>query len=170
MLLRPFLAGRRTEGDVIASLKRVLRDALGAAPGEPARGPDLRLATAALLLEMARADREESAEERRTAGRVLARYFSIERAAAETLLKRADECLAHSVSLYEFTRVLNDTLTPEQRRQVVQGVAEVAAADGHFDKHEQHLLSKLAELLHLRRAEYATIRASVLEARADAAD
>jgi uncharacterized tellurite resistance protein B-like protein len=155
---------------VIPKLKRLLREALG--EGERPNGGqkhDLRLATAALLLEMARADREETAEERRTAETMLAKYFSIECSAAEELLARADESLQHAVSLYEFTRVLNDTLSPAERRQVVQMVAEVAAADGQFDKHEQHLLSKLADLLHLRRAEYATIRASVLQRRTDPA-
>jgi uncharacterized tellurite resistance protein B-like protein len=154
---------------MISSLKKLLREQLG---GQSAGGggPDLRLATAALLLEMARADRGETAEERRTAEALLARHFAIEKGAAERLLAQAAARLAHAVSLYEFTRVLNDTLSPQERRAVVQMVGEVAAADGRFDKHEQHLLSKLADLLHLRRAEYASIRASVLQRNADAPD
>lgn len=152
---------------MISRLKQLLRDALGEdEQGEG--GHDLRLATAALLLEMARADREETPEERQAAEGLLARHFSLEREAAEALLARADESLHHAVSLYEFTRVLNDTLSPPERRAVVQMIAEVAATDGRFDKHEQHLLSKLADLLYLRRAEYAMIRASVLQRRTDA--
>jgi len=148
---------------MIAKLKELLRESLGVPDtGEAGGGHDLRLATAALLLEMARADRNETEAERRAAGDVLARHFALEQGAAEALLARADSYLEHTVSLYEFTRVLNDTLSPEERREVVRLVAQVAASDGVFDKHEQHLLSKLADLLHLRRAEYATIRASVL--------
>lgn len=153
---------------MIAKLKQLLRESLGEQDQEAGGGHDLRLATAALLLEMARADREEAPEERRLVETLIARHFSMERAAAEALLARADQSLDHAVSLYEFTRVLNDTLTAPERRTVVQMVAEVAAADGRFDKHEQHLLSKLADLLYLRRAEYATIRASVLQRRTDA--
>ena len=147
---------------MIDKLKLLLRDALAGPDAGEESGIDLRLATASLLLEMARADDEEQPEERKAAGEMLARHFSIEREAAEALLARADERLTHAVSLYEFTRVLNDTLSPAERRRVVQMVAEVAASDGHFDKHEQHLLSKLADLMHLRRAEYAAIRASAL--------
>jgi uncharacterized tellurite resistance protein B-like protein len=152
---------------MIGKLKQLMREALGEEEGVEG-GHDLRLATAALLLEMARADREETPEERRVAEAMLARHFSIERSAAENLLARADESLQHAVSLYEFTSVLNDTLTPEERREVVRMVGEVSATDGRFDKHEQHLLSKLADLLHLRRAEYASIRASLLQRGADA--
>lgn len=152
---------------MITKLKQLLRDTLGEQESEDG-GHDLRLATAALLLEMARADHEETPAERRAAEAMLARHFAIERTAAEALLARADDSLQHAVSLYEFTRVLNDTLSAAERRAVVQMVAEVAAADGHFDKHEQHLLSKLADLLYLRRAEYANIRASVLERHTDA--
>lgn len=152
---------------MIAKLKQLLRDALGEQQQEEGSGHDLRLATAALLLEMARADREEAPEERQAVETLIARHFSLEQAAAEALLARADQSLDHAVSLYEFTRVLNDTLSPAERRTVVQMVAEVAAADGRFDKHEQHLLSKLADLLYLRRAEYAAIRAAVLQRQTD---
>ena len=148
---------------MIARLKNLLRDALGENQPDSDGAHDLRLATAALLLEMARADREETAAERATAEAMLARHFSLERAAAEALLARAEDTLHEAVSLYEFTRVLNDTLTAAERRAVVEMVAEVAATDGRFDKHEQHLLAKLADLLHLRRAEYAGIRAGVLQ-------
>jgi uncharacterized tellurite resistance protein B-like protein len=147
---------------VIARFKQLMREALGDEEGVEG-GHDLRLATAALLLEMARADREETAEERQAAEALLARHFAIERSAAEDLLARAEDSLRHSVSLYEFTSVLNETLTPAERREVVRMVGEVAATDGRFDKHEQHLLSKLADLLHLRRAEYATLRAALVE-------
>jgi uncharacterized tellurite resistance protein B-like protein len=153
---------------LIAKLKQLLRDALGEDQPGAEGGHDLRLATAALLLEMARADREETPEERQTAEAMLARHFSIEREAAEGLLARAEQSLHHAVSLYEFTRVLNDTLSAAERRTVVEMVAEVAATDGRFDKHEQHLLAKLADLLHLRRAEYASIRAAVLSRGGDA--
>jgi uncharacterized tellurite resistance protein B-like protein len=31
---------------------------------------------------------------------------------------------------------------------------EVALSDGHFDKHERHLLSKVADLIYVRRSDY----------------
>jgi len=147
---------------VIGKLKKLLVETLGEDDGQGG-GHDLRLATAALLLEMARAGDEETPEERLEAETMLARHFAIERDAAEELLGRAADSLEHSVSLFEFTRVLNTTLSAAERRKVVEMVAEVAASDGNFDKHEQHLLSKLADLLHLRRAEYASIRADALQ-------
>jgi len=96
---------------MIGKLRQIFEDALSGASPAPSSGHDLRVATAALLLEMARADREQA---------------------------------------------------PEERRSIVALVGDVAAADGVFEKHEQHLLSKLADLLHLRKSEYGVIRASVL--------
>jgi uncharacterized tellurite resistance protein B-like protein len=77
---------------MISKLKQLLRDALGA--GQPAGdgGHDLRLATAALLLEMARADREETPRSGVRRGHAGAAF--LDRAgAAEALLARADESL-----------------------------------------------------------------------------
>jgi uncharacterized tellurite resistance protein B-like protein len=147
---------------MIGKLRQILEEALAGTSPTPASGHDLRVATAALLLEMARADRDQAPEERDAALGVLTRHFALEQDAAQTLLERAEGEVEGSVSLYEFTSVLNETLSSEERRRIVELVAEVAAADGHFDKHEQHLLSKLADLLHLRRAEYAVIRAFVI--------
>ncbi len=147
---------------MIGKLRDIFEEALTGTAEKPEGGHDLRLATAALLLEMARADREEAAAERRLAHELLTAHFAMQGSAADELLARADEAVAGSVSLYDFTSVMNETLSPEERRRVVELVADVAAADGRFDKHEQHLLSKLADLLHLRRGEYAGIRASVI--------
>ena len=147
---------------MIGKLRQILEDALVGTGPAAAPGHDLRLATAALLLEMARADRDQAAEETEAALALLRSRFSLEEDGARALLARAEASVAGSVSLYDFTSVLNATLSPEERRRIVELVGEVAAADGRFDKHEQHLLSKLADLLHLRKSEYAVIRASVL--------
>ncbi len=147
---------------MIGKLRQILEDALAGASPAPSSGHDLRVATAALLLEMARADRDQSPEESEVALRLIRSRFSMEAGAAEALLARAEAEVAGSVSLYDFTRILNETLTPEERRSIVALLGDVAAADGVFEKHEQHLLSKLADLLHLRKSEYGVIRASVL--------
>ena len=147
---------------MIGKLRQILEDALAGASPAPSSGHDLRVATAALLLEMARADRDQSPEESEVALRLIRSRFSMEAGAAEALLAKAEAEVAGSVSLYDFTRILNETLTPEERRSIVALLGDVAAADGVFEKHEQHLLSKLADLLHLRKSEYGVIRASVL--------
>ena len=147
---------------MMGKLRQIFEDALSGASPAPSSGHDLRVATAGLLLEMARADREQAPEEREIALRLLSSRFSMEAGAAEALLGKAEAEVEGSVSLYDFTRILNETLTPEERRSIVALVGDVAAADGVFEKHEQHLLSKLADLLHLRKSEYGVIRASVL--------
>jgi uncharacterized tellurite resistance protein B-like protein len=39
----------------------------------------------------------------------------------------------------------------------------VALSDGHFDKHERHLLSKISDLIYVRRADYNRIVARLLD-------
>ena len=63
---------------MIAKLRQLLRTHLGAGEGaRDADGLELGLATATLLMEVARADSRISEEERQTVGRLIERHFSI---------------------------------------------------------------------------------------------
>jgi uncharacterized tellurite resistance protein B-like protein len=66
---------------------------------------------------------------------------------------------------HRFTSTLNERFTQEQKIQVVEAMWRIAFADGHLDVHENHLISKVAGLLHVTHGEYI---AAKLHARAAA--
>jgi len=55
---------------------------------------------------------------------------------------------------HRFTTRLNDPFTHAQKIQVVENMWQVAYADTHLDAHENHLISKMAGLLHVTHGEY----------------
>jgi uncharacterized tellurite resistance protein B-like protein len=148
---------------MIGALKRLLNDL---AAGQPETREDddhaLRVATAALLVEMARADQGSTDQERERIQRLLSDHYSLEAHEAEALLAAADRRADHAVSLHEFTAMLHESLDESEKRDVVAMLIRTALADGHFDDHEQHLLGKVADLLYLRRSDYVMLRAQVL--------
>ena len=108
------------------------------------------VATAALLVEMMRADYEVQPEERDAVLRALAAAFD-DLSAEETrdLLARAEERADDATSLYEFTQHINRRLDHEQKAHVVELLWRVAYADGDLDKYEEHLVRRIADLIHV---------------------
>ena len=73
-------------------------------------GPDqhgLQLATAALLFEMLRADDDEHPDERHTLERALQKCFALSESETRQLSQLADREAAESVSLHQFTGLIN---------------------------------------------------------------
>ena len=59
-----------------------------------------------------------------------------------------------SISFYEHTRILNDQLDYDQKKEVLNSVWAIAFADGEMDKHEEHLIRRIAELLYLNHKDF----------------
>ena len=111
------------------------------------------VATAALLVEMMRADYAVEAGERDTVLQALAAAFpDLTTAESRALLARAEERADDATSLYEFTRIVNDRFGPKQKAHVIELLWRVAYSDGDLDKYEEGLVRRIADLLHVPHA------------------
>lgn len=117
----------------------------------PAQSQDdkLPLAACALLVEVMRIDGEVSEAERRTVLEAMAQTFDLPGERLEELLALAEREVAEAVDQYQFTRLINERFTPEEKARLVEMLWRVAFADGRLDKHEEYVIRKLTELLHL---------------------
>ena len=134
-------------------LRKLLRQSSEKAPA--ASGEDeQRLAAAVLLLEVARADYAHAPAERAALRAGLAREFGVPEAALDALLDQAELRAKQSVSLFDFVQTLNRTMSQDAKRALLKLLWEVAHADGRVDPHEEHLLRRIADLLHLSHADF----------------
>jgi len=113
------------------------------------RPHDIRIATCALLLEMSNIDGEFSALERESIISILKRNFDLSDEHATTLLEASNEELKGSIDIWQFTNLINQNYSIEEKIRVVEMVWGVVYADGKLDKHEDYLVHKLATLLRL---------------------
>ncbi|GAB3678784.1 tellurite resistance TerB family protein [Salinisphaera aquimarina] len=120
-----------------------------------------RIAAAVLLLEMAHADNRHDDEEYEEIRRQLKTHFRLDDAETEELINAATPRAEQAVSLYKFLKTLNDGLSPEEKRQVLEMLWRVAYADRHLDAHEEHLLREIAELLYLPHSEFIRAKLAV---------
>ena len=121
----------------------------------------VRLATGVLLFEIVRADGKVAEAERTVMRTALQSTFGMSSAECDELMKTAEEQSRTATSLYEFTSVIDAEFTNEQKKRIVELLWLVAFADGAKDFTEEHLVRKIAGLLHVAHPDFidAKIRA-----------
>ena len=115
-----------------------------------ARERAYRLATAALLVEMSRADFDIKGAERNAITHALQQAFTLSTAETDELVALAEDQADRATSLFEFTRLINQNFTSTQKEYLVELLWRVAFADGELDRYEEHLVRKVADLIHVR--------------------
>jgi uncharacterized tellurite resistance protein B-like protein len=137
---------------------RILKDLFDAAAGSPQAGAhdehSVRLATAVLLVEVMRADPALGEAERLAVVAALQRRFGLPKDELDRLVELAHETVRGANDFYAFTSTINDRFTHDEKVHMVELMWTVAYADGHLDAHENHLISKVAGLLHVTHGEY----------------
>jgi uncharacterized tellurite resistance protein B-like protein len=149
---------------VLGSLKELFRERVVpriARPSTEAREHGLRLAAAALLFEVVRADTTVKDEERTVMRTAVQSVFGLAREEAEELVGLAEAASRGAGSLYEFTSLVDRELAPAQKKRLVELLWLVAFADAEKDAHEEHIVRRIAGLLHVPHPDFidAKIRA-----------
>jgi uncharacterized tellurite resistance protein B-like protein len=132
---------------LVSFLERHLAAPDAKAPAVP--HAELRVAAAALMVEMSRADFDEAAVELEVARKLLTERYGLEGADAAELIKAAQQESDHSASLFRFTHLVNQHFQPAEKLELMAMLWDVAYADGRLDKHEDALMHKLADLLYV---------------------
>ena len=121
----------------------------------------LQLAAAALLIEVSRADYTVDSAELRTIKSVLQTALDISEQEIDELVALAGKAADRATSLYEFTRLINDHYSREQKLQVIQSMWRIAYADDALDKYEERLIRQVSDLIHVPHKEYIRLKVAV---------
>lgn len=124
----------------------------------------VRLAAAVLLVEVARAEPSSTPAEGKAILGALQKRFTF---APDELARLVELAQAEAKDLYDyhrFTSVLNDRFSQPEKVALVEAMWQVAYADEHLDAHENHLISKVAGLLHVTHGEYIAAKMRAKEA------
>jgi len=132
---------------VVESIALEVASETGATDREAA----LRLATAVLLVDVARADDvfEESEFDRLL--QLIESHFELTPEQAAALVNVANETAEDMVSLHEFTQILHKHLDENEKARIVSMLWQIAYADNRLDKYEDSLVLKISDLLHVSR-------------------
>jgi len=141
---------------MVSAIKQFFEKYINPSPDIPDRVSEhsLQLATAALLIEVMRADAKISEDERKTVTKILRSKFKLIDEETNALLQLAEEEIWKSTGYYEFTFLINKGFTYEQKLKVIEHMWEVAFTDTELDKYEEHMIRKIANLIHVTHRDF----------------
>lgn len=138
--------------------KNLQLDANSSASDKSTRLP---LATAALMFEVLKSDTTIDRRELDALLKVLQVKFMLEAERVMQIMALAEEASHHATSLYEFTSLINASYGYEQRVQLVEHLWQIAFADQHVDRYEDHIIRRVADLIHVRHSDFIRTKLAV---------
>jgi len=113
-----------------------------------------QLAVAALLIEVAMADHVFDEREMQSLKIHLKQKFSIADAQINELIELAREETEDATSLHQFTTLVHQHCTPQEKFELLISMWELAFADNELNKYEEYVIRKVADLIYVSHAEF----------------
>ena len=136
---------------MLDSIKKFFRSSMAPpASSEPAASrKDIRLAACALMMEMAHADDEFTADERTHLESAVQRQFGLDALETQKLLVLAEQERKQAVDLWQFTTLIAENYSVGQKMVLAEIMWGLAYADGKLAGREDYLMRKICNLLRL---------------------
>ncbi len=122
------------------------------------------LAVAALLLEVLLADYDVAPAERQQVMTSVSALLGLGAEAAQALVEEAERHIDKSHDLYQFTSQINRTCSEAEKVRLLEALWRVAIADLTVHKYEEHLIRRVADLLHVPHSGYIAAKLRVIDA------
>jgi len=140
---------------MIKSLKSYLDNFLQESPdNDTSHKGKIELATAALMIEISLADENIGDNEYKTIKDMLLEQFHLDETQIDELISLAEDEVDRTVSLHEFTKVINNQLSATEKTSIIENLWRVAYADAHLHKYEEYYIRKIADLLHVSHSDF----------------
>jgi uncharacterized tellurite resistance protein B-like protein len=123
----------------------------------------LQIAACALLIEIATADDNLSKEERDKIKSLMKKTFDLTDEEVISLITESEEQIENSISLYEFTDVLNNNLNKDEKYKIIKYLWHIAYADGNLDSYEDHYIKTISNNLHFHHKDRIAAKMEVKE-------
>lgn len=122
----------------------------------------LKIAACVLLLEVARSDDEFCSMEKATLSAIMQKEFQIHEEAVDALIEVSQRKREESVDLYQFTKIVNEQSTLQEKIRMVELAWQIIYADTELNRYEDHFVHKLARLLRLQHEDLIQAKLKVL--------
>ena len=123
---------------------------------------DVRVAACAIFVEMARIDEEFTQEELDAIIAILNEKYGLSQEHADALIAEADKELEESVDLWQFSHLINQNYSNQEKIEIIETLWQIVYVDGKMDEYEHYLMNKLQNLLRLSHKDVIDAKLKVL--------
>lgn len=114
----------------------------------------LKLATAALLVEMMQQDHRVQAAEKKAVKEVLQAKFELDDDETRELLSLAQQEAEVAVDYHQFTSLIARECSQEQKIRMIEYLWTIAYADKSLDPLEEHMIRRIADLIYVSHRDF----------------
>src|SRR5262245_61480320 len=149
---------------MLTALRKFFDQHIAPQPDEPEATAERRaqIAAAVLLVEVARSDQNFSNAEREAVLGSVQRKFDLSAAEAQELIALAESESRDAHDIYQFTSKIDATFSPERKVRLIEELWRAAYSDSVLHEHEEHLIRRVADLLHLSHSQFIAAKLRVL--------
>jgi len=115
----------------------------------PKASKKYQVATAALLIEIAKADGDFSDNEKKRIIELMQNDFELDDECVNELLELSKQKVNDSISVYEFSSVINESFTQQEKIELIKNLWRIIYEDGKLDSHEDRLIKIIGSTLNL---------------------
>ena len=118
---------------------------------ETSKSPNKKyqVATAALLIEVAKADGDFTEDERKRIIDLMKKDFDLDDECVDELMELSEQKVKDSISVYEFTSVINETFSQAEKIELLKNLWRIIYEDGKLDSHEDRLIKIIGSTMNV---------------------
>ena len=141
---------------MLNALRKFFDQHIAPQPDEPPASAERRaqIAAAVLLVEVARSDHNYSDAERQTVLASVQNKFGLSAAEAQEMLALAEAESREAHDIFQFTSRIDASFSPEQKVRLIEELWRAAYADSVLHEYEEHLIRRIADMLHLSHSQF----------------
>lgn len=109
----------------------------------------VEVATCALFIELAKSDGEFSQEERDLIITQMKNLFSLEKKYIDDLMLLAEEKVKQSISIYEFTGIINKSFSQEEKIELLENLWKLIYRDEKLTAYEDHMIKRIGATMNI---------------------
>lgn len=127
------------------------------------RDKKIEIAACALFIEMAQVDGEFTDDERKFILSEMKKTFDLDEECANNLMDLAEKKVKESVSVYEFTTIINTTFSNDEKLDLIQNLWKLIYRDNKLSAYEDQLIKRIAGNLNIEHKDIISAKLLVKE-------
>ncbi|NOU42354.1 MAG: TerB family tellurite resistance protein [Methyloglobulus sp.] len=143
---------------MLEKIKHFFENHINLANSQGISEDQLRIASAALFMEMMHMDESVEREKQDLILSLLETMFNLTEVQASALIEIAEHNRSQATDYFEFTHLICAEFSHAQKIQLIESLWKIAFIDNNLDVEEEYLVDKVARLLFIPHVEFLEAR------------